>query len=126
MKIFLKVIDKLKKQPQCKNPTDADLICKYNKGWNDALKKIEELVASYNVSNMWIPTSMKLPPEPDEEIDMCDLPEYIVMIKGAELPTSLTYVGKNTWARIGLRSDEYYSVAAWIPMPEPYKENANE
>lgn len=64
MKVFLKVLEKLKKQPMCNNPAESDLICKYNKGWNDAIEKVEELISSYNVSDMWIPVDVKLPPEP--------------------------------------------------------------
>lgn len=48
MKIFLKVIDKLKKQTQYGEIAEPYLNCKYNKGWNDALEKVEELIASYN------------------------------------------------------------------------------
>lgn len=123
MKIFLKVIDKLKKQPQCRNPAEADLICKYNKGWNDALEKVEELITSYNLSENWIPVDMKLPPEPDERINVEDLPDYIVMIKGANLPTSLVYAGDNTWVATGVGGDVHYPVIAWMPMPKPYKED---
>ena len=54
MKIFLKVIDKLKKQTQYGEIAEPYLNCKYNKGWNDALEKVEELIASYNLSENWI------------------------------------------------------------------------
>lgn len=38
MKIFLKTLDKLKKS----EPSEQE--CKYDKGWNDAIKKVEELI----------------------------------------------------------------------------------
>lgn len=38
MKVFLKVLEKLKKQPMCNNPAESDLIYS-NKGWNDAIEK---------------------------------------------------------------------------------------
>ena len=123
MKVFLKVIDKLKKQPQCRNPEESDLLCKYNKGWNDALEQVEELIASYNLNENWIPTSVKLPPEPDKRIELEDLPDYIVMIKGAQLPTALTYAGDDTWVDTGMGGDIRYTVLAWMPMPKPYKES---
>lgn len=61
MKIFLKVLDKLKKS----EPSEQE--CKYDKGWNDAIKKVEELICSYSSADMWIPTDLKLPPEPNKE-----------------------------------------------------------
>lgn len=56
MKIFLKMLDKLKKS----EPSEQE--CKYDKGWNDAIKKVEELICSYSSADMWIPTDAKLPP----------------------------------------------------------------
>lgn len=122
MKIFLKVIDKLKKQPQCRNPEESDLLCKYNKGWNDALEQVEELIASYAPSDMWIPTDVMLPEEPDEDIDIEETPQYTVTIRGAEEPTSLHYVGNGRWMDIGVGREIYYPVSAWMPMPRAYKE----
>lgn len=48
MKIFLKVLEKLKKK-EAGNPY---LDCRYDKGWNAAIKKIEGIIASYNISDM--------------------------------------------------------------------------
>ena len=53
MKIFLKTLDKLKKS----EPSEQE--CKYDKGWNDAIKKVEELIFSYSPADMWIPTRKK-------------------------------------------------------------------
>ncbi len=72
--------------------------------------------------NGWIPCSEKLPEEPVPEtfsglVEMDMYPEYIVMIDGAEKPTVLNYTGGGEWYRDG----SFYNVAAWQPMPEPYK-----
>lgn len=126
MKVFLKAIDKLKRQPVCNNPTESDLICKYNKGWNDAIAKVEELITSYSLLDMWIPVDVKLPPEPEGDTELYDLPEYIVTIKGAELPTSLTYIGDGRFADMLSERALEYPVIAWMPMPEVYKEKRHE
>lgn len=116
MKIFLKILDKLKK------PESSEQECKYDKGWNDAIKKVEELMCSYSSADMWIPTEIKFPPEPDEDEEPEDWLEYNVTIKGADLPTTLTYMGEGLFAdipRVG--STVYYPVIAWQPMPPVYK-----
>ena len=46
MKIFLKVLEKLKKKQPSSKITDAYLGCQYDKGWNDAINKVEELINS--------------------------------------------------------------------------------
>lgn len=110
MKIFLKTLDKLKKSEY------SEQECKYDKGWNDAIKKVEELICSYSPADMWIPTDMKLPPEP-----LGDWEEYMVTIKGAVLPTSLTYLGDGKWDSVKPYGLAYYPVVAWQPMPPAYK-----
>ena len=123
MKIFLKVLEKLKKPSGYSNPEELDpMFCRYNKGWNDAIAKVEELICSYNVSEMWIPVDMKLPPEPNKDIELCDLPDYIVTIKGVSLPVGLTYIGGGRFADTSEERSLVYPVIAWMPMPEPYKE----
>ena len=100
MKILLKTLDKLKK------PELSERECKYDKGWNDAIKKVEELICSYRPADMWIPTEVKLPPEPNKEENPGDWKEYAVTIDGAVLPTSLTYLGDGEWGSVeayGLR-----------------------
>lgn len=94
MKIFLKTLDKLKK------PKPSEQECKYDKGWNDAIKKVEELICSYSHADMWIPTDLKLPPEPDVRESPEDRIKYNVTIKDAELPTNLTYLGGGRWGMV--------------------------
>ena len=47
---------------------------------------------------MWIPTNVKLPPEPDVRESPEDRIKYNVTIKDDELPTNLTYLGDGRWA----------------------------
>ena len=66
----------------------------------------------------WIPVEKALPPEPPEYVDdEDDLEQYIVMIDGAERPTTLRYAGDGTWWEDGT----YYHVIAWRSMPEVYR-----
>ena len=80
------------------------------------LKKYLELHKSVK----WIPVADKLPEEPPEGLtDLDDLPEYIVTIAGAKESTTLQYMGNGQWC------DDYgnfYSVVAWMHMPDVYKE----
>lgn len=115
MKIFLKVLDKLKK------PESSERECKYDKGWNDAIKKMEEVACTYSSADMWIPTDVKLPPEPNKEETPGDWKEYTVTIKDAILPTSLTYLGDGKWGSVEAYESAYYQVIAWQPMPPAYK-----
>ena len=115
MKIFLKTLDKLKK------PEPSEQECKYDKGWNDAIKKVEELIFSYSPADMWIPTDVKLPPEPDVRESPEDKIKYNVTIKDAELPTTLTYLGGGRWGMVEEHGIAYYPVIAWQPMPPVYK-----
>ena len=84
--------------------------------------------ARYYRENQWIPCSERLPNKPSgDEYCWCsshkaDVPacEYIVMIKGAELPTALFWDGCH-W--FDINGDEtLYPVVAWQPLPEPWEE----
>lgn len=66
----------------------------------------------------WIPVDERLPEEPPEGLtDLDYLPEYIVMIHGADVPTTLHYAGDSEWCRDGV----FYNVSAWMPLPEKYR-----
>lgn len=82
MKIFLKVLEKLKKKQSSSKITDAYLGCQYDKGWNDAIEKVEKLICSYSLSDAWIPVNAKLPPEPKN----LGLGIYLVTAKEREYP----------------------------------------
>lgn len=99
--------------------------------WNDKPREVQdEDIANFNcdikylndfilkhMNDGWIPVDEELPPEPPEYVDdENDLEEYIVMIDGAKIPTTLRYAGDGTWWEDGA----YYHVIAWRPLPEPY------
>lgn len=49
MEHFLESLKKLKKPSVHSNPEDVDpLFCRYNKGWNDAIEKVEKLINSFH------------------------------------------------------------------------------
>lgn len=84
--------------------------------WNNCIDVVEEIIRKH-MNDGWIPVEDRLPEEPPEEVDDEDnLEEYIVMIEGAERPTTLRYAGDGTWWEDGT----YYPVIAWQPLPEPY------
>lgn len=73
-----------------------------------------------NVPSNWIPCSERLPSEEEFIKAYCRnsyAAEFIVMIKGATLPTTL-YFKNGSWTDM---EGDYYNVVAWQPLPEPYK-----
>lgn len=73
-----------------------------------------------NVPSNWIPCSERLPNEEKFIKAYCRniyAAEFIVMIKGATLPTTL-YFKNGSWTDM---KGDYYNVVAWQPLPEPYK-----
>lgn len=73
-----------------------------------------------NVPSNWIPCSERLPNEEKFIKAYCRniyAAEFIVMIKGATLPTTL-YFKNGSWTDM---EGDYYNVVAWQPLPEPYK-----
>ena len=83
----------------------------------EAYKECQDIIRKY-MNDGWIPVEKALPPEPPEYVDdEDDLEQYIVMIDGAERPTTLRYAGDGTWWEDGT----YYHVIAWRPMPEVYR-----
>lgn len=73
-----------------------------------------------NVLSNWIPCSERLPNEEEFIKAYCRnsyAAEFIVMIKGATLPTTL-YFKNGSWTDM---KGNYYNVVAWQPLPEPYK-----
>ena len=109
---ILEEIDREKKRaslsPDCSNEHAVTEII--------LLEKIEKIIRKH-MNDGWISVEERLPEEPPEEVDDEDnLEEYIVMIEGAERPTTLRYAGDGTWWEEGT----YYPVIAWRPLPEPY------
>ena len=80
------------------------------------MEDVRDIIRKH-MNDGWIAMNDRLPEEPPEEVDDEDnLEEYIVMIEGAERPTTLRYAGDGTWWEDGT----YYPVIAWRPLPEPY------
>lgn len=71
---------------------------------------------------VWIPVSERLPNE-DEFIKSYRrnkyAAEFIVMIKGANRPTTLYFTHDGWWTD---NMKDRYDVTAWMPLPEPYRE----
>ena len=87
-------------------------------GWalSDLIILAEEFTP-YRRNDGWIYVSEKLPEEPGCGLeDMNEFPEYNVVIKGAETPTTLHYAGDGEWYRDGM----FYEVVAWQPLPVWY------
>ena len=90
-------------------------------------ERVMEIIRSHmdevndtNVPSNWIPCSERLPNEEGFIKAYCRniyAAEFIVMIKGATLPTTL-YFKNGSWTDM---EGNYYNVVAWQPLPEPYK-----
>lgn len=94
-----------------------------NKDWVKRIEVILSDLPSTHPEPNWIPVSKELPPIPTGRkeyfLNGSDVAadEYIVMIDGAKLPTSLLWSG-DTWFDVdGIG----YKVLAWCRLPEPYK-----
>ena len=86
----------------------------------DIIRSHMDEVKDTNVPSNWIPCSERLPNEEKFIKAYCRniyAAEFIVMIKGATLPTTL-YFKNGSWTDM---EGDYYNVVAWQPLPEPYK-----
>lgn len=92
-----------------------------------------EMATAALEAQRWISCSERLPEPPSIEnyVDwtVIDgetvlLREYIIMIEGAELPTTLYWTGKY-WLDSNYDYDSGIKVVAWMSMPEPYREEQN-
>lgn len=101
-----KLIEELKEWADSVPPFESDIITDVI-GFVEEQPKIGE----------WTPCSERLP-EVLDGIEDEDCPEFNVMIKGASVPTTLTYSSDGSWFDdLG----EVYEVIAWMPLPEPWK-----
>ncbi len=98
-----------------KYPTD--------KYWDEQEKAVVTALAALEkqLNNGWIPVTERLPEKRRHESG--ELVEYIVMIKDAKVPTVLCLDDNGSW--IDTDNDDYneYNVLAWMPLPEPYRED---
>ena len=77
-------------------------------------------------NNGWIPVSERLPNEEEMKQAYCRNhygSEFIVMIEGANRPTTLYRTMDGFWVD---DKREIYSVVAWQPLPEAYIGENNE
>ena len=85
----------------------------------DLLKDLANKAESFE----WIPVTEKLPepPKENQELDYSPLDVYLVSINKEGYPVRAFWDGKDF-------GDGMFKldVKAWMPMPEPYKENENE
>ena len=79
-------------------------------GLLDAIEIVNQLAEEYKGG--WIPCSERLPEKNGT---------YIVMIEKAEFPTTLFY-NAGCWEELIDDETIFYSVIAWQPLPQPYKE----
>lgn len=85
-------------------------------GWKEECFEIVNQVAE-EYKDGWIPCSEKLPDEPEAGmLDMENLPEYNVVIKGGDKATSLHYAGNGEW--YDFITEGFYEVTVWRPLPE--------
>ena len=121
---FLESVEQIKEAINSQQSEDIDpLFCRYNKGWNDAIEKVEKLICSYSLSDMWIPVDVKLPPEPKpNHIFKGDI--YLIATEKGTIPFRAMWNGEYFTDVF-----EKLKVIAWMPlpaMPEPYKEKKHE
>ena len=90
--------------------------------YSNACGTLQELVDKVD-SFEWIPVTERLPELPKEnpELDYSPLDMYLVSINKEGYPVRALWDGKNFGDGM-----VKFDVKAWMPLPEPYKENENE
>lgn len=91
----------------------------------DAQVKALDIAIEALKAQKWIPCSERLPSEKewtDSYIRNKKASEFLVMIKGADRPTTLYLSRDHYWFD---ENRDFYEVVAWMPMPSPYTEGAN-
>ncbi len=114
--VLEKILEEIEKE---QNSYETDHAWNYSKG----LEYAKEIIRSHMneaENDGWILTSKRLPSEGEFIKAYCRnayAAEFIVMIKGATLPTTL-YFKNGSWTDM---KENYYNVVAWQPLPNPYK-----
>lgn len=93
---------------------------------NDTQQETYELAIyalEKQLNDKWIPVSEKLPDVRQHESG--EPIEFIAMIKGAKVPTTLNISSDGNW--FDYMYEDYngkhtFDVLAWKPLPEPYKD----
>lgn len=138
MNVLEKILEEIKERIEKLNM--ADNMCRENAECNrnfDSVKYFQALMFATERANSiigdiirshmdeakndgWIPCSERLPNEIEFQEAYCRnqyAAEFLVTIKGATRPTTL-YFKNNSWFD---EERNYYKVAAWQPLPAPYK-----
>ena len=107
---------------------DLDII-RFNPHWDELVNEeywkelMEMAITALQNQPVWILVSERLPNE-DEFIKSYRrnkyAAEFIVMIKGANRPTTLYFTHDGWWTD---NMKDRYDVTAWMPLPEPYRES---
>lgn len=119
----MNVLEKILEEIEHEIMTNKEVGRKQSEGMARAMNIIRshmEEGKDTNVPSNWIPCSERLPNEEEFIKAYCRnsyAAEFIVMIKGATLPTTL-YFKNGSWTDM---KGNYYNVVAWQPLPEPYK-----
>ena len=119
----MNVLEKILEEIEHEVMTNKEIGRKQCEGMARAMNIIRshmDEVNDTNVPSNWIPCSERLPNEEEFIKAYCRniyAAEFIVMIKGATLPTTL-YFKNGSWTDM---EGDYYNVVAWQPLPEPYK-----
>lgn len=118
-KAFEKIVERLEEKIQNKydlyDVNNMRLVQGGIYGLKEAIEIVNQVAEEYK--DGWIPCSEKLPEEPERGmLDMENLPEYNVVIKGADKATSLHYAGDGEW--YDFITEAFYKVEVWRPLPE--------
>lgn len=114
--VFEKIIEKLEdRQYENRHTLHHD---EWNVGIDQAIEIVNKMDEEYN--NGWIPCSERLPNK--EEFLKAYIrnkygAEFIVMIEGANRPTTLYLTSDGLWVD---DCRNVHEVIAWKPLPEPY------
>lgn len=114
----LDAVDNIHQEHLYKQIGDRDTYTPYNEGWADACDRIDSVLRGLPSAQRWIPCSERLP----EEL----LP---VLVAVREKDRKAAWATEKSWHYVTAISAldggvwDYYGdqVAAWMPLPEPYK-----
>ena len=115
--VFEKIIEKLgEEEVQAYAKTDCGATYK---AFRNAIAIVDQAAAEYN--NGWIPCNERLPSKEEFLEAYCRNKygaEFIVMIEGANKPTTLYLTSDGFWVD---DCRNVHEVIAWQPLPEPYQ-----
>lgn len=97
-----------------KSNVSKKIDCAANNGFQRCAEKIKKIIRSNMGADDWIPVSERLP---EDEYSVLITDGYMVTVGWLGRDSQEWYTGLVRW------SEKYQnSVLAWMPLPEPYKE----